>query len=571
MTKESKSEYQSYVVNLKKVAYDGVINQNNRKDGMYAGNPWPVRAGETIKSGGDLGQFHGETVAVFEEMLLNIGSIWCHVTIRDEAYWIAKDALEVPTRTYTFSKTPYLAQLNFTEHLPIYENLPYSTPTAHVKRRSIRKNYFKENVVQVFEEATSSAGTFVHVIDNRRTIWINKEFITNEGTVLPLINITGDVFKLAKGRTAVVPVTIHLLNQTPVTAWGRITVQGASSASWARHNYEIQLFKDVTTREPLKLKLFDWQQARSKFSLRSDYMDPTHVRTQTALNLWRAILKTDDAYVNTVRDTDFLGTTAGYPVNLSMNGETTGIYNLMTYLDANSLEIDSRSSSEIMIMGRQGHTDRPGLVFSESHPHLDGSDFDIMSHQSAGNKVVRESIYRLTSFIHEASDAEFYAKANDYFDPIKVINYFLFVIATDAYDNMTHNNVMYTYDGQKWLFTILDLDAVFMVGTAGHKVNPESKNHQKTVDDQTSPLWEKMKRTFATEIQQQWQALRQTVLQSDLIMADAEAQAGQIKQSVKLDQALWESPANWFTLDYLKDYLPKHLAECDAWVDQLTK
>ncbi len=114
-------------------------------------------------------------------------------------------------------------------------------------------------------------------------------------------------------------------------------VQGSSSAAYPEKNWTISLYSDAGFTTSKKIRLANLL-PYSKYVLKVNYIDPTHVRNIGALRIWEQMIQTRPGFPK--RETDFalvgkqhpenmetgaLGHVEGYPAILTINGEFYGI------------------------------------------------------------------------------------------------------------------------------------------------------------------------------------------------------------------------------------------------------
>ncbi|AQX12686.1 CotH kinase family protein [Elizabethkingia meningoseptica] len=114
-------------------------------------------------------------------------------------------------------------------------------------------------------------------------------------------------------------------------------VQGSSSAAYPEKNWTIALYSDAGFTTSKKIRLANLL-PYSKYVLKVNYIDPTHVRNIGALRIWEQMIQTRSGFPK--RETDFalvrkqhpenmetgaLGHVEGYPAILTINGVFYGI------------------------------------------------------------------------------------------------------------------------------------------------------------------------------------------------------------------------------------------------------
>lgn len=385
------------------------------------------------------------------------------------------------------------------------------------------------------------------------------------GKPLATLFIGSDTASRSKAKSKISSVTIRQPNGENTLAQIKFSVQGNYTKDFKRRNFEFELYNDFEQSQSKLVKFGTWQ-PRSKFSLRGDYTDQTHSRNGTGYSLWKEILATEKIYPEKIRDKEMLGTIQTQPVNVFFDGMNYGIYSLSSYFDVNSLKLDSNNEDEILLLALDGYTNDKDLAFANPTARLNDSDFGVMSHHTAADKKLFTNTNRLMKFIHSSTDQEFHKNAQNYFDPLNLIDYILFTGALDAFDNVTHNTTVFTYDGKHWLFSLIDLDISFDIDADGKLLS----NPHPVLNHIDSPLFKRIFACFPEEVESRWQELRKTILSEDHVIDAYKQKMDEIGgTNFAADQNIWHSPTGpTSSLANVTNFVHRQLPKCDHIIEK---
>ncbi|WP_125550960.1 CotH kinase family protein [Loigolactobacillus zhaoyuanensis] len=555
------SDYDVYVNNMLAVNYEAAIDQTARFDGLYPGMIWPYNHGG-VAGNHDARPLHGTQIHVTREATLNTGMTFAEFNWHGKDVWIPKDGIIPPTLTAKIQLTNQLATLMKPEiDYPYFKAVPQTKGRNHIPLGYITKNRLAGQKVLVTAQAIRSDNAeFTQFYVNGVSFWVSAQVVSNLGQPLPTLFIGSNPVIRANTKSKSSTVTIRQATGESDLAQIKFSVQGNYTKDFQRKNFEFELYADFEQATPKPIQFGTWQ-PRSKFSLRGDYTDQTHSRNGAGYALWREILATEQVYPTTIRDQEMLGTIQTQPVNVFFDGVNYGIYSLSSYLDAASLKLDPHNKDEIMLLALNGYAHNKDLAFANPTARLNDSDFGVMSAHTAADQQLFTNTNRLMKFINTADDQEFHENAKDYFDPLNLIDYILFVGAIDAFDNVAHNTTVFTYDGQHWLFSLIDLDISFDIDADGKLLS----NPHPVFNKIQSPLFKRIFACFPSEVKARWQELRHSVLSEDHMIDTYRQTMAKIGDTnFAIDQSIWHSPTGrTSSLEHVTTFVQQHLPKSD--------
>lgn len=239
--------------------------------------------------------------------------------------------------------------------------------------------------------------------------------------------------------------------------------RGGSTNSDGKHkrNYKIKLDEDVS--------LLGLREDNS-WILDAGQADLFRLRNRIATDLWNDFAK--KPYYHD-KEPDVLSGTKGRVVEVYLNNEYAGIYCLTEIIDRKQLKLRKFDRKTNTINGELWKSKGYGCalmwdivpydnqsetwdVFEAEYPDID----DLHS-------VDYSTLYNAINFVLNSSNDEFANQVNDYFDFPVLIDYYIFLLTLNAYDNIGKNIYWATYnknDNKKLTLAVWDLDA-----TAGQK------------------------------------------------------------------------------------------------------
>ncbi|MFD0898221.1 CotH kinase family protein [Loigolactobacillus binensis] len=554
-------DFDVYVKNMVEINYTATIDQTARFDGLYKGMMWPYNHG-SVMGNHDARPLHGVSIQVKREAHLNTGMVFVEFEWKNIDVWMPKDGIIPPLLDAKTTLTNQLASLTVGKlDYPYFKEIPQTKSRNHIPLGYINKDRLAGQSILVTATAIrSDQRSFSQFFTNGSSFWIDSAAITGTGTPLTTLFIGSDTALQTKAKSKTANALIRRPNGDSERAQIKFSVQGNYTKDFKRQNFEFELYNDFEQTTPKPIQFGTWQ-PRNKFSLRGDYTDQTHSRNGTGYSLWREILKTEPYYSTTIKDQEMLGTIQTQPINVFFNGVNHGIYSLSSYFDAASIKLDPHNEAEILLLALDGYTNDKDLAFANPTARLNNSDFGVMSAQTAASKKLFAQTNRLMTFINSTSDQEFYENAKEYFDPLNLIDYILFVGALDAFDNVAHNTTVFTYDGMHWLFSLIDLDISFDIDADGKLLS----NPHPVFGNIQSPLFKRIFACFPGEVKARWQELRQSILSEAHIIAVYRQTMAKIGEAnFAVDQNIWHSPTgSTSSLQNVTNFVHQQLPKCD--------
>lgn len=292
----------------------------------------------------------------------------------------------------------------------------------------------------------------------------------------------------------------------------KIKCQGTSSMKYPKKNFTISLFEDEARTIKLKKNFLDWGK-QNKFCLKANWIDLSHARNVVSARLWGDIVKSREDYnelPELLRTSPNQGAIDGFPIKVYANGVYQGRYTWNIPKDKWMTNMDDSLDNHCILCGEN----YDGGCF-RSMPLIDESDWSDEIHDICPENIkVRWS--EVVDFVMTSSDEEFKSNIGNYFDLQSLLYYHIFGMAMCGLDSYGKNQIYMTYDGNKWIASMYDLDSTWGLYWNGETLVAADYAREKFEDRvngrQGNLLYERLEHNFYEELQNRWMELKQSAL-----------------------------------------------------------
>ncbi len=401
---------------------------------------------------------------------------------------------------------------------------------------------------------------------------------------IPVVNLTGTLTGISGDDY--VNVICHYLdsvNSVEFTDYAEIAYQGSSSMDFTNvedgvdkaKNYKIKLYTDEARESKSKRVFKDWF-ATNNFHIKANYGDCTNFMN----NMMMHYLTKSYQYLTPLPRDGARYTVDGFPVLLYINGVFCGIrfWNLKQddkvygLRDENDLcyqiglnnGSSSGDNSGSFIYGNLNSGSNAGKNFADAHAEIDYYWEDRVWDKTSNHPAV---LYDTIQWVSEATNDEFKANLQQYFDKEYLINYFVMMYTCGMGDSICKNfNMLYFPDKGKWYATFWDMDFAWGTGwglaTTSYTIDVLSSTYG------ASRLFTKLWANFADEIKAKYWELRETVLTVEQVEDSINAVWGDITAEMIADNytAKYNGTGGFKTngVSYVKTWVANRLAHIDA-------
>lgn len=291
-----------------------------------------------------------------------------------------------------------------------------------------------------------------------------------------------------------------------------IKCQGTSSMKYPKKNYTIKLFTDESRTIKLKKDFKGWGE-QNKFCLKANWIDLSHSRNIVSARLWGDIVKSRENYnelPEMLCNSPNQGAIDGFFIKVYYNGVYQGRYTWNIPKDAWMANMDDELDTHCILCGEN----YDGGCF-RALPIIDESDWSDEVHDTCPDSI-KARWTEVINFVMTSSDEDFKANLSSYFDIKSLIDYHIFGLAMCGLDSYGKNQIYMTYDGNKWIASMYDLDSTWGLYWNGETLVAADYAREKFEDKvqgrQGNLLYERLEQNFYEDLQTRWEYLKNNAL-----------------------------------------------------------
>ena len=256
---------------------------------------------------------------------------------------------------------------------------------------------------------------------------------------VPTLMLTGDTSAMSKENAVELTYYYGDLSGRCTCKW-----QGSSSLYHPKKNYTIKFDQEFEAKT-------GWG-AHDKYVMKADWVDASHLRNLLGANLWGKMVKGRDSAPQRLKDLPNGGAVDGFPVWITLNGESMGLYTFTIPKDGWLLGMTEADTAAGFVCLEDYRFDQPAL----------GDESDIEIEYAVGDKAtLLASFNNMVERLNAVQSAEDIPALEEVLDIASVVDYIFFTVLTMHHDGLIKNMLMSTYDGVKWFASAYDMDAIF--------------------------------------------------------------------------------------------------------------
>ena len=358
-------------------------------------------------------------------------------------------------------------------------------------------------------------------------------------------------------------ITVDDHNGTVIVMHAGFKIRGTSAQLYDKKSYRVELWVDSTGAE-MADTTFLGLRSDDDWNLEAMWNQPLRLRDKVANQLWMEIYQLP--YLSS-EPTAKPGIRMEY-VDLYVNEAYVGVYALSERMDRKQLELRKYTGK---LKGLIVKGNGAGAPTFEALPDYDNTldtwdNYEWVYPNESDTAIDWSALYSFTNFVMNASNNAFYSQYSTMFDADNAVDYFLFINAIKALDNMGRNLFVARYKSTTEFFYVpWDLDAILGLDTEGHQTN--------SVDGiMSNGFYERLMNDcsangFSNKARDRYNALRATVLNREHIMELVQTQYDALVASGAYDrehEAWPEFTVDVNQLDYMSDWLDRRFAYLDA-------
>ena len=368
----------------------------------------------------------------------------------------------------------------------------------------------------------ASLNTLTVFLDCLKNIFTTKEYVDNalrnSGLDVPCEPKEDDIPKVF--INGVIPTTkddvqaelTYISKTLNFHSYIDIKCQGTSSMKYPKKNFTIKLFSDSERSEKLKIDFKDWGK-QNKFCLKANWIDLSHARNVVSARIWGDVVKSRANYSELpelLRTSPNQGAIDGFPIKVYANGVYQGRYTWNIPKDKWMSNMDDELNTHCILCGEN----YDGGCF-RAMPIVNGTDWSDEIHDVCPDNIVSRW-GEVVDFIMNSSDEEFKSNLGSYFDIPSLIDYHVFGMAICGLDSFGKNQIYMTYDGNKWIASMYDLDSTWGLYWNGETLvtadYARTKFEDMTNNRQGNLLYQRLENNFYIELQNRWAELKESAL-----------------------------------------------------------
>lgn len=303
-----------------------------------------------------------------------------------------------------------------------------------------------------------------------------------------------------------------------ISGYAEIKAQGNSSMNYAKKNQTVKMFKDSTCEEKLKVAFKGWGK-QNKHCYKANWIDLSHARNVVSARLWGDVVKSRTNYAELpelFRTTPNQGAVDGFPVKVYAGGIYQGRYTLNIPKDKWTFNMDDELDTHCVLCGENYAS---GCFRAAAK--IDESDWTDEIHDTVPASI-KTRWNEVISFVMNSTDDEFRANLGNYFYVDSLIDYYLFGLASCGLDAFGKNQIYATYDGQRWIASMYDMDSTWGLYWNGSKfvaTDYARTSYEDMVSGrQGNLLYIRLEQLFWAELQTRWEELKNGALSIENII-----------------------------------------------------
>ena len=318
----------------------------------------------------------------------------------------------------------------------------------------------------------------------------------------------------------------------------KIKCQGNSSMSYPKKNFTVALYEDEDRNIKMKIPFKNWGK-QSKFVLKANWIDISHMRNVVSARLWGDVVKSRQNYMDLpelLRTSPNQGAIDGFPIKVYNNGVYQGRYTWNIPKDGWMTNMDDELDTHCILCGENYDS---GCF--RALPVIDESDWSDELHDTVPQSI-KTSWTNAISFVMNSSDEDFKANIENYFDLQSLLDYHIFGMYICGIDQYGKNQIYMTYDGTKWIASMYDLDSTWGLYWNGQSLltyNYAREQYEDQIQGRLGNLlYERLEKNFFEELQSRWHELRDSALKLSNVINRFERMSDIVSQElIKEDYA----------------------------------
>ena len=300
---------------------------------------------------------------------------------------------------------------------------------------------------------------------------------------------------------AVVPFR-YISKTQDISGYAEIKAQGNSCMSYPKKNQTVKMFKDANCTEKLKVNFKGWGE-QNKHCYKANWIDLTHARNVVSARLWGDIVKSRENYAELpelLKTSPNHGAVDGFPVKVYADGVYQGRYTINIPKDKWMANMDDALDTNCILCG-EGYA-------SGCFREVSTTEWTDEIHVTMPT-VIANRWEEVISFVINSTDEDFRANLGNYFDVHSLIDYHLYGLISCGLDAYGKNQLYLTYDGQKWIASMYDMDSTWGLYFTGSILSADyARESYEDMKREGNLLYIRLEQLFYEELQTRWVELK---------------------------------------------------------------
>ena len=348
-----------------------------------------------------------------------------------------------------------------------------------------------------------------------------RQYATGE---LPQIYFDGALEGI--GKDSAVPMKAEYIDSDQTfTSFATIKYQGHTAMNYDKKNFTLKFFNNENGKDKNKVALHGWEKS-SKYCLKANYIDFSQSRNVVSNNIWSEVVYSRKNLDSNIADLPFKGAIDGYPVMVFINNIYQGVYTMNIPKDDDTYNIGNDKGEALFVINS------PSSDSAHFKSNLTEEDkktiFDLEYCYGDDDTWAYDSLDNLIDFVIKNDSENFKNGIGKYLDVDAAIDYLITTYYLGLTDNFAKNVLLITYDGEKWIPSLYDLDTAGGLAFDGSKIYGTDyllpqKNADGTLDSSSdSLLWDRILNNYTAEIKARYQELRKGALDTEKTISQFE-------------------------------------------------
>lgn len=340
----------------------------------------------------------------------------------------------------------------------------------------------------------------------------------NASIELPQLYLSGNTDGISKTNDCMMKAEYFDGDKKIVDAFATIKYQGHTSMSYIKKNYTIKFYEEESRDKKYKFSINSWEPT-NKYCLKANYIDYSSARNIVSSNIWSDVVKSRKNLDKNISELEFYGGIDGFPFALFINNEYVGLYTFNIPKDEATYKIADEENEALFVIN-SGFSDSANFKTLITEKDID----DIFELEYSYNEDIewpRESMNNLLEFVINNDGEAFKKGIGKYLDVDAAIDYLVTAYVLGVTDNFAKNMILITYDGQKWIPNMYDLDTASGLAFDGSKYFeydfsvPEKTSYGKILSGTENLLWDRILNNYTHEFKTRYFELRKDILATE--------------------------------------------------------